>query len=73
MGAVKKSVVFLNKSLFGVRFKSTNAVKLVYSDYGDPTNVVRLEKEIIEPPGTGKVRKFNNFFKTSQRFFKTNS
>lgn len=37
------------------RFNSIACHKLIYSNYGEPAAVVRLEKETLEPPGPGKV------------------
>ncbi|XP_071454895.1 enoyl-[acyl-carrier-protein] reductase, mitochondrial [Hetaerina americana] len=38
-----------------VRHQSTKAYKLIYSEYGDPAKVVKLEEESIPPPQSGEV------------------
>ncbi|KAK6629843.1 hypothetical protein RUM43_003663 [Polyplax serrata] len=57
MANVGQSVKLLKKvtQFASIRFKSTHSVKLIYSEYGDPSKVVYLEKEILESPGPGKV------------------
>jgi len=37
------------------RFNSTKASKLIYSNYGDPAEVVGIEHFSIEPPEQNKV------------------
>lgn len=57
MANVGQSVKLMKKvtQFASIRFKSTHSVKLIYSEYGDPSKVVYLEKEILESPGPGKV------------------
>lgn len=63
MVRVRETVKFFRKAVtvVPIRFKNTAAVKLVYSDYGDPSKVIRLEKELLETPGPGKVRETRVF------------
>lgn len=60
---VHKHVLGMTKTLH--RLNSTSAItakKLMISEFGDPTKVVKLEEETVNPPRSNEVRLYACIF-----------